>query len=48
MQIGQWRRLPTPDFRLWIKGREFTLSRLLGDVYKYEAHRYIDGAPAIF
>ena len=34
--------------RLWIKGREFTVSRLLGDVYKKEADRYIDGALAIF
>jgi phosphatidylserine decarboxylase len=34
--------------RLWIKGREFTISRLLGDTYKEEADRYIDGALAIF
>lgn len=34
--------------RLWIKGREFTVSRLLGDVYKDEADKYLGGAVAIF
>jgi phosphatidylserine decarboxylase precursor len=34
--------------RLWIKGREFTIARLLGDAYKEEADRYIDGSLAIF
>lgn len=34
--------------RLWIKGREFTVGRLLGDAYKNEAHKYAGGALAIF
>jgi phosphatidylserine decarboxylase len=34
--------------QLWIKGREFTVGRLLGDVYKREADRYLGGALAIF
>jgi len=34
--------------QLWIKGREFTVARLLGDVYKDQAERYTDGALAIF
>ncbi len=34
--------------RLWIKGREFTVARLLGDVYKAEADKYTGGALAIF
>ncbi|KAJ6608038.1 phosphatidylserine decarboxylase-domain-containing protein [Mycena sp. CBHHK59/15] len=34
--------------RLWIKGREFTVGRLLGDAYKHEAGRYAGGALAIF
>ncbi|KAJ7767304.1 phosphatidylserine decarboxylase-domain-containing protein [Mycena metata] len=34
--------------RLWIKGREFTVGRLLGDAYKHEADRYSGGALAIF
>jgi len=34
--------------RLWIKGREFTVSRLLGDAYKTEADRYAGGALVIF
>ncbi|KAK0446101.1 phosphatidylserine decarboxylase-domain-containing protein [Armillaria borealis] len=34
--------------RLWIKGREFTVSRLLGDAYKGQAERYNGGALAIF
>ncbi|KAF9076011.1 phosphatidylserine decarboxylase-domain-containing protein [Rhodocollybia butyracea] len=34
--------------RLWIKGREFSVSRLLGEVYKAEAERYNGGALAIF
>ncbi|KAJ7157527.1 phosphatidylserine decarboxylase-domain-containing protein [Mycena crocata] len=34
--------------RLWIKGREFTVARLLGDAYKGEADRYTGGALAIF
>lgn len=34
--------------RLWIKGREFTVGRLLGEKYKTEASRYKDGALVIF
>jgi len=34
--------------RVWIKGREFTVSRLLGDAYKDEAPKYVGGALAIF
>ncbi|KAJ3772580.1 phosphatidylserine decarboxylase-domain-containing protein [Lentinula raphanica] len=34
--------------RLWIKGREFSVGRLLGNAYKAEAERYNGGALAIF
>lgn len=34
--------------RLWIKGREFMVARLLGDVYRAEAEKYTGGALAIF
>lgn len=34
--------------RLWIKGREFSVSRLLGDAYKDQAEKYNGGALAIF
>jgi phosphatidylserine decarboxylase len=34
--------------RLWIKGREFTVARLLGDAYKGQADKYHGGALAIF
>jgi len=34
--------------RLWIKGREFTVARLLGDAYKGQAEKYAGGALAIF
>ena len=34
--------------RLWIKGREFTVARLLGDAYKGQAEWYTGGAVAIF
>ncbi|KIY44255.1 hypothetical protein FISHEDRAFT_67843 [Fistulina hepatica ATCC 64428] len=34
--------------RLWIKGREFSVSRLLGDAYKDQAERYNGGAVAVF
>jgi Phosphatidylserine decarboxylase len=34
--------------RLWIKGREFTVARLLGEAYKDQAERYTGGALAIF
>ncbi|CED83095.1 Phosphatidylserine decarboxylase [Phaffia rhodozyma] len=34
--------------KIWIKGREFTIERLLGDRYGKEAHRYDGGAVAVF
>ncbi|KAG5717543.1 C2 domain-containing protein C31G5.15, partial [Termitomyces sp. T112] len=34
--------------RLWIKGREFSVPKLLGDAYRDEAERYKDGALVIF
>jgi phosphatidylserine decarboxylase len=34
--------------KVWIKGREFSVPRLLGDSYKGEADRYVGGALAIF
>jgi phosphatidylserine decarboxylase len=34
--------------KLWIKGREFTVARLLGDAYKDQAERYVGGALVIF
>lgn len=34
--------------KLWIKGREFSIARLLGDVYRDEAERYVGGPLAIF
>ena len=34
--------------RLWIKGRDFSVGRLLGDTYRAEADRYIGGALCIF
>ncbi|TFY51364.1 hypothetical protein EVJ58_g10610 [Rhodofomes roseus] len=34
--------------RLWIKGREFTVARLLGEQYRAEAERYLGGALCIF
>ncbi|PPQ86997.1 hypothetical protein CVT25_009531 [Psilocybe cyanescens] len=34
--------------QLWIKGREFSVARLLGEHYKAEAERYVGGALAIF
>ncbi|KAH9031591.1 phosphatidylserine decarboxylase-domain-containing protein [Lactarius deliciosus] len=34
--------------RLWIKGREFTIARLLGDAYKDQVERYAGGALVIF
>lgn len=33
--------------RLWIKGREFSVARLLGPAYKDEADRYVGGALCI-
>ena len=34
--------------RLWIKGREFTVARLLGEAYSDQVDRYTGGAVAIF
>lgn len=34
--------------QLWIKGREFTVSRLLGEHYKDQAPKYAGGALGIF
>ena len=34
--------------RLWIKGREFSVARLLGDAHRGEAERYSGGALCIF
>ncbi|KAI9439535.1 hypothetical protein H4582DRAFT_2097737 [Lactarius indigo] len=34
--------------RLWIKGREFTIARLLRDAYKDQVERYAGGALVIF
>ncbi|KAI6039702.1 phosphatidylserine decarboxylase-domain-containing protein [Pisolithus marmoratus] len=34
--------------RLWIKGREFTIARLLGDGHRDQAERYYNGSLAIF
>lgn len=34
--------------KLWIKGREFTVARLLGNAYKDQAERYVGGALVVF
>lgn len=34
--------------RLWAKGREFTVARLLGNAYKGQANKYVGEAVAIF
>lgn len=34
--------------QIWIKGREFTVARLLGDRYKDDAVKYSHGSLAIF
>lgn len=34
--------------KIWVKGREFSVPRLLGDVYKDEVDKYVGGALAIF
>ncbi|KAI0749177.1 phosphatidylserine decarboxylase-domain-containing protein [Daedaleopsis nitida] len=34
--------------RLWVKGRDFSVGRLLGDTYRAEADRYVGGAMCIF
>lgn len=33
---------------IWVKGREFTLQRLLGDAYPQDAKRYVGGSLGIF
>ncbi|KAF1971035.1 phosphatidylserine decarboxylase proenzyme [Bimuria novae-zelandiae CBS 107.79] len=33
---------------VWVKGREFTVSRLLGDAYPEDAKRYVGGSLGIF
>ena len=38
----------TEATQLWIKGREFSVARLLGEAYKGEAERYNGGALCIF
>ncbi|KFA74530.1 hypothetical protein S40288_10087 [Stachybotrys chartarum IBT 40288] len=34
--------------KIWVKGRDFNLKRLLGNAYPEDAHRYEDGALGIF
>lgn len=34
--------------KIWVKGREFSIQRLLGDAYPQDAKRYINGALGIF
>jgi phosphatidylserine decarboxylase len=34
--------------RLWIKGREFSIAGLLGEVHRSQVERYVGGALAIF
>ncbi|KAG8974217.1 hypothetical protein FRC05_007793 [Tulasnella sp. 425] len=34
--------------KIWIKGREFSVGRLLGDAYKDEASKFVGGALGIF
>lgn len=34
--------------RLWIKGRDFSVARLLGDAHRADADKYIGGALCIF
>ena len=34
--------------RIWVKGREFSMPRLLGDAYPEDAKRYVGGALGIF
>jgi phosphatidylserine decarboxylase len=34
--------------RLWIKGRDFSIARLLGETYKHETDKYNGGALCIF
>jgi phosphatidylserine decarboxylase len=41
-------RLVSEATRLWIKGWNFSVARLLGDAYKGKAEKYNGGALAIF
>lgn len=34
--------------KIWVKGREFNMKRLLGDAYPEDAKRYVNGALGIF
>ncbi|CZS88218.1 related to phosphatidylserine decarboxylase [Rhynchosporium graminicola] len=34
--------------KIWVKGREFSIERLLGNAYPQDAHRYKNGALGIF
>ena len=34
--------------KIWVKGREFTVERLLGDAYPGDAKRYVGGSMGIF
>lgn len=38
----------TEATKLWIKGREFSVARLLGEAYREQATRYNGGSLAIF
>ncbi|KAG8922083.1 hypothetical protein FRC02_012151, partial [Tulasnella sp. 418] len=38
----------TEATKIWIKGREFSVGRLLGDKYKDQASKYVGGALGIF
>lgn len=38
----------TEASQIWIKGRDFTVAKLLGDRYKDQAPKYVGGALAIF
>ncbi|KAG5930792.1 hypothetical protein E4U53_002124 [Claviceps sorghi] len=37
-----------PARQVWVKGREFSIARLLGDAYPHDAARYENGALGIF
>ena len=38
----------TEATRIWVKGREFSIERLLGNTYPEDAKRYVNGALGIF
>lgn len=38
----------TDATRIWVKGREFSIARLLGNAYPEDAKRYVNGALGIF